>query len=81
MENFVEIEKFKVYLIGEEDKIIEEKSYLFDQIKKLEFEQTLLKNNLNFFENYLQLLINNKDDITLKDFGIKNELSDKCEFK
>jgi hypothetical protein len=78
MEKFVEIEKFKNYLVGEEDKIIEEKSFLFNQIKKLEFEETLLKNNLNFFENYLQLLIN-KDDITLKDFNIKNEFNEYTE--
>ena len=68
MENFVEIEKFKEYLINQEDKIIEEKSILFDQIKKLEFEENLLNNNLNFFENYLKLINMNKDDITIKDF-------------
>ena len=39
-----------------------------DQIKKLEFEENLLNNNLNFFENYLKLINMNKDDIKIKDF-------------
>jgi hypothetical protein len=77
MDNFIDIEQFKESLIKEEDKIIEEKGYLFDQIKKLEFEENLLKSNLKFFERYLSLLEGGKSEININDFNIKQKIFDK----
>jgi hypothetical protein len=56
MDNFLNIDEFKEKLIQLEDGIIEEKSYLFNQIKKLEGEEHLLRENLTFFEKYLNIL-------------------------
>jgi hypothetical protein len=66
MENFVNLEDFKNKLMKLQDNIIDEKSYLYDQIKKLAFEENLLKENAKFFERYLNMLEGNGDISELK---------------
>ncbi len=77
MENYIDIDKFNENLTKEEDKIIEEKSYIFDQIKKLEFEEILLKNNLKFFVTYVNLVESRKSDININDFNLKQKSNDR----
>jgi hypothetical protein len=62
MNNFVKIDKFKEDLIKLEDKIIEEKSYLYEQLIKLENEETLIKQNIQFFQKYLNTLEGNENN-------------------
>jgi hypothetical protein len=69
MENFVNNEKFKGQLEHDLDKIIDQKRFVYEQIKKLEVnfllnnshiylkkEESILSYNITFFENYLRML-------------------------
>lgn len=68
-------EKIKENLLNELDDITDEKRRLFDQIKNLEKEEYLLKNNLLFFENYLKLIEKNEEDSKLSEINLNDIVS------
>lgn len=70
MENLGNFEKIKENLNIELDNIIDDKRALFEQIKNLEKEEYLIKNNIFFFENYLRLFESEGkiDDLDINEF-------------
>lgn len=56
MDLFENMEKIKENMLQSLDKITDDKKTIYDQIKRLETEQYILKNNLGYFETYLNFL-------------------------
>ena len=53
MDLFENMDKIKENMLQSLDKITDEKKVIYDQIKTLETEQYILKNNFEYFETYL----------------------------
>ncbi len=56
MDLFENMDKIKENMLQSLDKITDEKKVIYDQIKTLETEQYILKNNFEYFETYLNFL-------------------------
>lgn len=56
MDLFENMDKIKDNMLQSLDKITDEKKTIYDQIKRLETEQYILNNNLEYFETYLNYL-------------------------
>lgn len=60
MDLFENMDKIKEDMTQTLDKIIDEKNRLYDQIKRLETENYIINNNIEFFETYLSFLEHKK---------------------
>jgi len=56
MDLFKNMDKIKENMLQSLDKITDEKKIIYDQIKRLETEQYILNNNLEYFETYFNYL-------------------------
>jgi len=56
MDSFENMDKIKENMINSLDKITDEKKLIYDQIKRLETENYIINNNLEYFQTYLNYL-------------------------
>lgn len=76
MDLFENMDKIKENMVYTLDKITDEKKVIYDQIKRLETENYIIQNNLEYFEAYLNFLeykkVNNNNSISSIDNSISN---------